>query len=329
MATQKATAVSCANIALVKYWGNMDAVLRLPANSSLSMNLGGLTSTTTVAFEPGLSADEVILDGKRLTGGQLQRVVTHLDRVRHMAGLSQAARVVSHNNFPSGAGLASSASGFAALSAAAAAAAGLSMSERELSALARLGSGSASRSVPAGYVEWRMADRHAASYAVSFAPPEHWALVDVIAIVDAEHKHVGSTPGHALAGTSPLQEARLRSTEERFETCRAALLERDFQRLAPVVELEALAMHAVMFTSTPSLIYWAPATVRLVKAVQEWRQRGLPVAFTIDAGPNVHCLCPAQAANHVEDRLRTVSGVAQVLRAPPGGPTQLVDWHLF
>ncbi len=151
----------------------------------------------------------------------------------------------------------------------------------------------------------------------------------MIAIVDTEHKHVGSTPGHALASTSPLQEARLRSTEERFETCKAALLDRDFQRLAPVVELEALAMHAVMFTSTPSLIYWAPATIRMMKAVQAWRQGGLPVAFTIDAGPNVHCLCTAEVSNEVEDRLRTVSGVAQVLQAPPGGPARLVDRHLF
>jgi diphosphomevalonate decarboxylase len=225
--------------------------------------------------------------------------------------------------------LASSASGFAALTLAATAASGLTLSERELSTLARLGSGSATRSVPSGFVEWRPAEQHECSYGVSIAPPEHWALVDVIAIVAAAHKDVGSTPGHALADTSPLQSARVASTAVRFENCKAALLDRDFGRLAPVVELEALAMHAVMFTSNPPLIYWAPATLQLITEVRAWRQDGLPVAFTIDAGPNVHCLCPAEVAGQVEQRLRAVPGVKHLIRATPGGPSRLVDTHLF
>lgn len=326
---QKATAESCANIALVKYWGNTDQALRLPANPSLSMNMAGLTSTTTVAFDPALDEDQVELDGAPLTRDGRQRVVDHLDRVRALARCSERARVVSRNSFPSGAGLASSASGFAALTVAAAAAAGLSLSQPELSALARLGSGSASRSVPGGFVEWLPAERHEDSYGVSIAPPEHWPLADVIAIVAAEHKDVGSTPGHALADTSPLQSARVESTPARFGACKAALLERDFDRLAPVVELEALAMHAVMFTSTPPLIYWTPTTLRLMEAVRAWRRQGLPVAFTIDAGPNVHCLCPLEAAELVEQRLRAIPGVRQMVRATPGGPSRLVTAHLI
>jgi diphosphomevalonate decarboxylase len=327
--TNKATAVSCANIALVKYWGNADQTLRLPANPSLSMNLAGVTSTTTVAFDPDLEKDRISLDGAPLTDDRRQRVVDHLDRVRELAGRSDRARVVSRNNFPSGAGLASSASGFAALSLAGSAAAGLVLNESELSSLARLGSGSASRSVPGGFVEWRPGSRHEDSYGVSIAPPEHWDLVDLIAITVAEHKAIGSTPGHALADTSPLQSARVATTPTRFEECRAALLARDFERLAPTVELEALVMHAIMFTSSPPLLYWAPATLRLMEAVQNWRREGLPVAFTIDAGPNVHCLCTSIMAWRVEQRLRAIPGVQRVIRATPGGPARLIDTHLF
>jgi len=329
MPTGKATAVANANIALVKYWGNQDQALRLPANPSLSMNLAGLTSTTTVAFDPALDDDQVWLDDARLDGQARRRVVDHLDRARQLAGRFGRARVVSRNNFPSGAGLASSASGFAALTLAMTAAAGLELAERELSALARLGSGSASRSVPAGFVEWRPALRHEDSFGVTIAPPEHWALCDVIAIVAEQHKLVGSSAGHALADTSPFQRERVATTPRRFDACKEALLTRDFERLAAIVELEALVMHAVMLTCTPPLFYWAPATLDLMQAVPRWREAGLPVAFTIDAGPNVHCMCPEAAANQVESRLRSVPGVKQVIRATPGGPATLEDQHLF
>jgi diphosphomevalonate decarboxylase len=330
MENGKATAVSNANIALIKYWGNIDQALRLPANASLSMNMAGLTSTTTVAFDPALEADRVLLDDALLTGDGYRRVVDHLDRVRDLAERAERARVVSRNSFPSGVGLASSASGFAALTLAAAAAAGLELSQPALSALARLGSGSACRSVPGGFVEWRMSGRHEDSYGVSIAPADHWALADVVAIVAAEHKVIGSTPGHALADTSPLQAARVASTPARFVACKTAVLASDFERLAPLVELETLTMHAVMLTSTPALIYWAPVTLRLINAVRSWREgEGLPVAFTIDAGPNVHCLCPLEVAGQVEERLLAVPGVQQVIRAPPGGPARLVADHLF
>ena len=325
----KATAVSHPNIALVKYWGNQNQALRLPANPSLSMNLAGATSTTTVAFDSTLDEDQIWLDDARLDDQANRRVVDHLDRVRQLTQRSDRARVVSHNNFPQGAGLASSASGFAALTLAMTAAVGLGLSERELSTLARLGSGSACRSVPAGFVEWLPAPRHEDSFGVSIAPPEHWALCDVVAIVAEEHKQVGSSEGHALADTSPFQRERVATTRMRFDACKEALLTRDFERLAPVVELEALMMHAVMLTCTPPLIYWAPATLDLMEAVPRWRAAGLALAFTIDAGPNVHCICPAEAADQVESRLRAVPGVKQVIRATPGGPATLVDQHLF
>ena len=329
MSIDKATAVSHPNIAWIKYWGNRDHALRLPSNSSLSMNMAELTTTTTVAFDDSLQADSVVLGGVEQSGAARERVVALLDRLRSMAKLGTTARVESRNNFPSGAGLASSASGFAALAVASAGAVGLRLDEAALSRLARSGSGSACRSVPAGYVEWLAGTDDASSYAVSVAPPEHWDLRDAIAIVDVAHKSVGSTQGHALADTSPLHAGRVATIPERLRRTKQALLDKDFIALAPVVEDDALAMHAVMMTSNPSLIYWQPATLAILHAVRAWRAEGWPVCFTIDAGANVHCLCEAPALDKVTRRLRSIAGVQQVLGVSPGGAAHLTDEHLF
>jgi diphosphomevalonate decarboxylase len=234
------------------------------------------------------------------------------------------AEVTSQNNFPTGAGIASSAAAFAALSIAASAALGLDLTEQELSRLARLGSGSACRSIPAGFTQWQAGSSHTDSYAFSIAPPEHWDLVDCIAIVAAAHKPVGSTAGHALAGTSPLQAGRLADASRRLEIARRAILEKDFSTLAEIVELDSNLMHAVMMTSSPALFYWEPATLTLMKSVQSWRQTGLPCCYTLDAGPNVHVITPAAHAPEVSARLGELPGVSQVLQAHPGGPARQV-----
>ena len=188
MPSLTATALAHPNIALIKYWGNRDEALRLPASGSLSMNLAELETVTTVTFSPELSEDVVYLGGEPQADPTRQRVSAHLDLVRRPAGLKLRARVDSRNNFPMGAGLASSASGFAALTLAGAAAAGLSLSEPALSALARRGSGSACRSIPGGFVEWQAGTDADDSFAFSIAPPQHWALVDLIAIVSQAPK---------------------------------------------------------------------------------------------------------------------------------------------
>ncbi len=289
------------------------------------MNLGGLFTRTTVTFDPALAADAVALDNAALSPEASRRVTGHLDRVRALANTATRARVDSHNNFPTGAGIASSASGFAALTVAACAAAGLRLSERKLSVLARQGSGSASRSIPAGFVEWQAGTGSDDSYAFSIAGPEHWALVDCVAIVSHEHKSVGSTGGHALAHTSPLQQARIEGVDSRLIACRAALLARDFPRFAEVVEEDSTMMHAIMMTSRPPLYYWQPPTLAIMEAVRGWRAGGLPVCFTIDAGPNVHVITLAAHAAEVESRLRALPGVQNVLRAAPGGGAQLLS----
>ncbi len=214
-----------------------------------------------------------------------------------MAGIEPYAIVESQNNFPTGTGIASSASGFAALGLAASSAAGLKLDEKALSRLARLGSGSACRSIPGGFVEWQAGTNDDDSFGYSIAPPEtHWDLVDCIALVSQEEKTVSSSLGHSLAPTSLYQPARVADAPRRLEFCRDAIRMRDFDALAAVVELDSNLMHAVMMTSTPPLFYWQPTTLTIMQEVRSMRKTGIPVCYSIDAGPNVHVLCTGDVA---------------------------------
>jgi diphosphomevalonate decarboxylase len=325
MTTLTATAIANPNIAFIKYWGNCNPDVRIPANGSISMNLGGLETRTTVTFDAFLNSDDLTLNGKPAGGAALGRVSDFLNRVRLMAGINHFARVESENNFPMGAGIASSASAFAALALASSKAAGLDLDEFALSQLARTGSGSACRSVPSGFVEWRADGCDPDSGAVSIAPPEHWGLADCVAIISREHKPTGSTEGHALAYTSPLQVARVDGAPQRLDQCRQAILKRDFEAFAAITELDSNMMHAIMLTSTPQLIYWQPTTLTVMQAIQDWRREGMPVCFTIDAGPNVHAICEKDYQEPVEARLRQIPGVQDVFVAPPGGPAHVLS----
>ena len=324
MPTHTATAIAHPNIAFIKYWGNREASLRLPVNGSISMNLDGLYTRTTVSFQPLPGTDALIINGRETTGKGLERVSNILNIVRQGAGINMKAEVTSENNFPTGAGIASSAAAFAALALAASTAAGLAWSEPAISRLARLGSGSASRSIPAGFVEWQMSDRDEDSYAFSIAPAEHWDLSDCVAIVSAGHKNIGSTEGHALAPTSPLQSARVADAPRRLDLCRKSILERDFNALGAIIEHDSDMMHAVMMTSQPALFYWKPATLGVMDAVREWRASGMQVAYTIDAGPNVHVICPSPIATQVTSLLKTLPGVSSVLTARAGNAARLI-----
>jgi diphosphomevalonate decarboxylase len=325
MGAMKAAALAHPNIAFIKYWGNRDPELRLPANGSLSMNLAGLMTRTRVYFDPGLSQDEVWLNGQPIEGGARERVVQFLNIVRAWAGVRLAARVESENNFPAGAGLASSAAAFAALALASTAALGLRLDETALSRLARRGSGSAARSVPGGFVEWQPGRGDADSYAFSIAPPEHWPLVDCVAVIETAHKAVGSSEGHRLAATSPLQSVRVVDTPRRLRLARQAILRRDFEALAEVAEQDSMMMHAVMMTSCPPLIYWQGTSVDLMRAVTAWRREGIAAFYTLDAGPNVHVICLPQDAEVVKARLKTFPGVREVIVAGVGGPARLIE----
>jgi diphosphomevalonate decarboxylase len=288
------------------------------------MNLDGLFARTTVTFSASLSTDSLLINSKPVSGKGLNRVSSILDLVRGMAKINEKAEVTSENNFPAGAGIASSAAAFAALALAGSKAAGLNLSEPELSVLARRGSGSASRSIPAGFVEWQMGQNEADSCAFSIAPADHWNLVDCVAIVSAAHKKTGSTEGHAIAGTSPLQNARVADASRRLDICRDAILNKDFEAFANIIEHDSDMMHSVMMTSNPPLMYWQPATVEIFHRVREWRASGLPVGYTVDAGANVHVICLGEYAREVEKRLRELPEVGNVLVAGVGGAAKVV-----
>ncbi|MEO1162812.1 MAG: diphosphomevalonate decarboxylase [Chloroflexota bacterium] len=319
-----ATARAHPNIAFIKYWGNRNNTLRLPANSSLSMNLAGLHTETTVTWDDSLSADTLSLNSETASQPALERVAFHLDYLRDRLGISAYASVESHNTFPTGTGIASSASAFAALTLAAVVAAGQELTERELTTLARLGSGSASRSIPAGFVEWYTANTHEDSYAKTIAPADHWDLVDLIAIVSDQHKRTTSSSGHTTAQTSDLQDARVDGAQARLDTVRQAILDRDFPTFADVVEEDSNLMHAVMMTSKPPLFYWKPTTLTIMEEIRAWRSEGLNVCYTLDAGPNVHCICVREDAPAVRERLEKLSGILEIKEATVGGSAHIL-----
>ena len=326
----KTTIRAGSNIAFIKYWGVDDAAINLPQTSSISMTLADAHTTTTVEWQQHASADEIEIDGRTLAGEAGARIVRHLDRIRALAKTKQRARVVSCNNFPMASGIASSASGFAALTVAACHALALDLDATQLSALARLGSGSASRSLFGGYVQWDRGVDHASSVARMLFPPEHWDLCDLVAIVSSGEKKVSSEGGHRIAATSPLNQARVSHVETLLPAVEAAIATRDLARLGEAIEWDALAMHAVMQTGNPSLLYWQPGTLEILHAVRQWREQdGLVAYFTIDAGPNVHVICDAQDAPQLQARLAALASVESVLLSGPGSaPYPLAD-HLF
>lgn len=325
----KATAIAHPNIAFIKYWGNHDPRLRLPLNDSLSMNLESLTTTTTVEFDSARDSDQVSLNDAPADDSTTRRVAVHLDLLRSLAKVNHHARVASKNNFPAASGIASSASAFAALTVAGCSALGLELNERELSILARQGSGSAARSIPAGFVEWLASLESDHSYARSVAAPEYWDLRDVIAVVSDKAKSVSSSEGHSRSKTSPFMGARLDHLPARFHHALRAIRQRDLAALGADTEAEALELHAIAMTSRPPILYWTAATTRVMQSVFAWRESGLAVYFTLDAGPNVHLICPADQADDVATRVRELGEIKDVLISGPGDGARLTDDPLF
>ncbi len=328
----KVTVRAGSNIAFIKYWGVADASINLPLTSSVSMTLADAHTTTSFAWLPPdmLPADAITVDGAPLHGSAHTRVERHLDRIRALAGISQRAQVVSSNNFPMASGIASSASGFAALTVAACRAAGLQLDATRLSALARLGSGSASRSLFGGFVLWERGTDDATSVARQLFAPGYWNLVDIVAVISRAPKQVSSEGGHQLAASSPLNDARATHAARILPDVVEAIRARSLARLGPLIEMDALAMHAVMMTSTPALLYWQPGTLEVIHSVQRLRaDDGVAAYFTIDAGPNVHVLCEPGDVAHVRARLDALPSVTRTLVSGPGPAPFELDKHLF
>ena len=318
--SKAAAARARSNIALVKYWGKAEGTLNVPAVASISITLDALWSDTEVAFDPALDADELVLDGKPRPD-RLVRVSACLDILRELAGVGTRAAVASRNNFPTGAGLASSASGFAALVGAAARALGLALSPRELSIVARQGSGSAARSIFGGFVQMHAGNGRDGldSYAEPLLPGREWPLDVVVAVTSTGEKAVASGSGmRHSARSSPYYAAWLRTHPDDMALCRQAIRARDFEALAEVAEASCLKMHAAAMAANPALIYFNGATVECIGRIRQLRKSGLPVFFTVDAGPQVKAVCAPDARAAVRDALAEMPGVVQIVETGLG-----------
>lgn len=328
----KATAVANANIALVKYWGKRNDELILPQNSNVSVTLGGLTATTTAEFDKRYGKDSFVLDGKEQSGEELERVVAILDILRKKVGIKDFAKVASENNFPTAAGFASSAAGGAALALAASKAAGLNLGERELSILARINSGSASRSIAGGFVEWAKGNKEdgSDSYGMQIASKEHWPEFRILAcVLSTEKKKIKSRAGMKQSVSNcPFYNAWRETAEQDAQKMKGFIIKKNFTEVGKLAEHNCLKMHAVMLTTTPPIIYWNEKTIELMHAIQAWRDEGLESYFTIDAGPQIKIVCLSKDVSEITRRVKEL-GVDHVMECRPGEGAHLVDEHLF
>ncbi len=318
----RATAQAPSNIAFVKYWGRKDEVLRLPENGSISMNLSTLLTTTTVEFGD-FENDHVSFNGK-IEDLENNRAIKHIDRIRKLANLHKKVKIVTENNFPTGTGLSSSASGFAALTLAGVSAAGLKLSKKDLSILARQGSGSACRSIPDGFVEWKDGNTSDESFAESIFSPDHFGIADVIAVVSTERKFLATSEGQKSARSGIFFEKRLEGIPEKINKVKKLIGEKNFSEFGDLVEREALEFHSILFTSNPPLFYWTPGTVAVMKYVQGLRREGLECYFTINTGQDVHVICKKEDADKVEVKLKEIPEVIRTITNFPATGAQLV-----
>jgi diphosphomevalonate decarboxylase len=316
-------ALAHSNIALAKYWGKRDVARNLPDVPSLSMTLDALCTVTSVRFSRDATEDRFVLNGQGQPASASAKVYAMLDRVRQRAGFECRAQVESSNDFPTASGLASSASGFAALALASSVAAGLQLSPAELSDLARSASVSAARSIHGGFVTLEAGATTAEPLDVGTLARE---LVMVVAVTDPGPKAVGSTSAmQQTQQSSPYYASFRDSAPAAYRDARAALLAGDWERLGAAMEHSTLLMHACMLAARPSLLYWNAATVSALQRVQELRRNGILAYFTIDAGPHVKVLTRASLSAEVSAALQAVPGVLRVIVSGLGGPARRIE----
>ncbi|MEO7092511.1 MAG: diphosphomevalonate decarboxylase [Polyangiales bacterium] len=319
--TRSATAIAHPNIALAKYWGKRPTEGNVPATPSVSVTLSGLSTRTNVTFDDQLSDDDLVLGGAPVTGKPRDRVRALLDEVRALAKVKARARVVTDNDFPTASGLASSASGFAALARAATAALQLDVAPAALSRIARRASASAARSVFGGFVALGTEDD---AEAEPLADVSHWAVAIVVAAVTHGEKAIGSTEAmERTRRTSPYYPAWLDDAPKLAAEVRAAILARDLEKLGTAAEASALRMHACALAASPAIVYWTAATLELLAAVRAMRADGLSAWATIDAGPHVKILCAASDAPKIVARVQALC--VRTIVASPGEGARIVE----
>ncbi len=318
---RKVKARACSNLALLKYWGRKDNALRLPANNSISLNLDKLITTTTLEKA---DKDVLVIDGEVKQGGEFKRVVNFLDLAGGIGRVK--CKVVSENSFPVATGFSASASGFAALAAAANEFFKLDLGEKELSILARKGSGSACRSIPSGFVRWKTGNRDEESYAETIFEADYWDLRILAVVVSKKVKEVPTSEGHELAWSSPYFKTRLKIIKQREKELLSVLRSKDFEKLGFIVEREMFEFQTIPMTSKPNLFYWYPQTVEVIHWVCSLRkEEDLPVFCTINTGHNVYLLTLPDKVEQVLGRLKKLAIVEQVIENRVGKGAEVIE----
>jgi diphosphomevalonate decarboxylase len=297
------TAVAPSNIAWIKYWGKRPGANQWPTNDSISMTLSKIATTTLAKLTSTSEYDRLTWDGNTLSDcdPRYRRFAKFLDFLKRETGFRGALQIETSNSFPTGAGIASSASGFAALTVASLAAMHkielwdeliTNFGLQRLAHFARIGSGSACRSLLGGIVHWHSGSSAEDQLITQLVPAEDWALSDVVMVVEGAQKHTGSSDGHQAAWTSPIFGLRLSGLAERLERLKSAIAKRDFPEVGVILEQEAIEMHSVMMTSMPPIFYAHTRTWEILSWLRRWRsESGIEVFFTLDAGPNPHLIC--------------------------------------
>ena len=317
--SNQVTAKAHTNIALVKYWGKKDEDLIIPQTGSLSLTLDHFYTETTVSFSKGLKTDTIKIDNQLVNQKNWQKIHSFLNIVRKKAHINLPAEVSSFNHVPYAAGLASSASAFAALAAASSRAAGLSLNKKQLSQLARRGSGSACRSIFGGFVEWIGGQDDESSYAM----PLKSDLINDIRIValtiKASPKKFSSRKAMRLSvQTSPYYKSWIQLVKHDLAAVKITLLNNDFSTLGHISELNAMRMHALTMSSDPSILYFNEATLRIINSVKQLREKGIECYYTIDAGPNVKIICKEKNVSIISKYFEKIFDKNRVIVAKPG-----------
>lgn len=316
MLGEKITARAHTNIALVKYWGKENEELIIPANSSLSLTLDEFYTDTSVQFDESLSSDEVTLNGKVVDD---EKITKFMDIIRQKANINTFARIESTNHVPTSAGLASSASAYAALAAAGSKAYGLNLSQEDLSRLARRGSGSATRSIFGGFAAWNKGTDDESSYGYSIEDPVKMDVNMIAIILNNQPKKISSRKGMKISiETSPYYQSWIQQTTDDFQTIEEAIKENDFTTLGKTAELNAMRMHSLTLSSDPSYLYINADSLEVINIVKELRENGVECYYTMDAGPNVKIICQSDKISAITDKLSDKFSNDQIKVSGPG-----------
>jgi diphosphomevalonate decarboxylase len=323
----KGKARAYTNIALIKYWGKQNETLILPMNNSLSLTLDAFYTETEVIFSDTFNEDQFYLDNQLQDKKATAKISAFLDIARKKAKTTQKAKVISHNFVPTAAGLASSASGLAALAGACNQALNLELDDRSLSRLARRGSGSACRSIFGGFVEWEKGQDDETSFAKQ-VPSEGFEenLAMVFLLLNEQKKDVSSRDGmRRTVETSSFYQGWLDSVEADLTQLKRAIKTKNFQLLGETMEQNGLKMHGTTLAAHPPFTYWSPDSLKAMQAVRELRNNGVPCYFTMDAGPNVKVLVQKEHLATVQQTFGDLFSSQQVISAFAGPGMTIIE----